>query len=238
MAQHSASREVRSAKSLSDKIADIIADHLKSGERFPTESQLIRDLGVSRSALREVLSGYEAKGIITAQRGSGRFVRMPDLSASLVETWSFVLKADPNLMLDFLEIRSILELNSLSKAMERCTVDQLAQMSRLVESMKQLTEDTQAFARIDCEFHKAMFLTIGNRLLEQLLIAFSDLFRLYHLDEGGYDYKQIAQQHQDILEAFAKQDLASLTELMKEHFADLRYRIAVLHQWDRPKDQQ
>ena len=238
MVQHSARQSALSAKSLSEKLSDIIADHLKSGERFPTENQLIHDLGVSRTALREALSAFEAKGIITAQRGSGRSVRMPDLSASLVETWSFVLKADPNLMLDFLEIRCILELNSLSKAMERCTVDQLAQMSRLVENMNQLTEDTQAFASIDCEFHKAMFLTIGNRLLEQLLSAFSDLFRLYHLDEGGYDYKQIAQQHQDILEAFAKQDLTSLTELMKEHFADLRYRIAVLHHWDRSKDQQ
>lgn len=236
MAQQSAGKDALSAKSLSEKISDIIADHLKSGERFPTESQLMRDLSVSRSALREALSAFEAKGIITAQRGSGRFVRMPDLSATLVDTWSFVLKVDPNLMLDFLEIRCILELNSLSKAMERCTVDQLTKMSRLVESMKQLTEDSKAFARIDCEFHKAMFLTIGNRLLEQLLSAFSDLFRLYHLDEGGYDYKQIAKQHQDILEAFAKQDLASLTELMKEHFADLRYRIAVLHNWDRSKD--
>jgi len=159
MAQQSASKDALSAKSLSEKISDIIADHLKSGERFPTESQLMRDLSVSRSALREALSAFEAKGIITAQRGSGRFVRMPDLSATLVDTWSFVLKVDPNLMLDFLEIRCSLELNSLSKAMERCTVDQLTQMSRLVESMKQLTEDSKAFARIDCEFHKAMFLT-------------------------------------------------------------------------------
>jgi len=214
-------------KNLEDEIKDMIAERLTTGEKIPPEKQLMKEFGVSRTTLREVLSGFEASGLITSQQGSGRYVQMPDLSKPIVDTWSIVLRADTSMLLDLLEIRSILELNSLGKAIERCSVEQLTYMNTMVDTMMKMVDDHEAFRKADYGFHEIMFRSTGNRLLEQLLVAFNDLFIKANLDTSCQDYMKVARQHKNILESFAKQDLQLLTEQMKEHFADVRFKVAV-----------
>jgi DNA-binding LacI/PurR family transcriptional regulator len=46
----------------------------KVGEKLPTEPELVRQLGVSRTSLREGLSGLVTEGILKRRQGSGTFV--------------------------------------------------------------------------------------------------------------------------------------------------------------------
>jgi GntR family transcriptional repressor for pyruvate dehydrogenase complex len=213
-------------KSLKEKIMDIITICLQGGSKFPSEAQLAKKFCVSRTSLREVLSPFEASGIISSQRGSGRYVHMPDISEQIADTWGILLHAKPGLLMEFLEIRSILEINSLEKAISRVDATQLRHLGEQVHIMKQKAARGEAFVIEDSKFHRTLFESTGNILLQQLLTTFWNLFSTSPIKKIHSDLVEVAIQHEKIYEAVIRQDLPLLITLMKEQFADARYRIA------------
>lgn len=68
------------ARRLPDAIAEYLmaaARELAPGSRLPSENQLARQFGVSRSAVREAVSGVESLGLLQIRKGAGMFVRAP-----------------------------------------------------------------------------------------------------------------------------------------------------------------
>lgn len=55
------------------------AGHLPPESRFPSESALCREFGISRMTLNRALNDLVAEGILYARRGSGRFVAEKDI---------------------------------------------------------------------------------------------------------------------------------------------------------------
>ena len=61
---------------VSDKIGDaILGGDFEPGSQLPSEKDLVKMLGVSRSTLRESLRRLEEQGLITRRHGVGTFVR-------------------------------------------------------------------------------------------------------------------------------------------------------------------
>lgn len=50
---------------------------LKIGEKLPTENDLIQDLGVSRTTVREAVTTLKSEGLIESRQGVGVFVISP-----------------------------------------------------------------------------------------------------------------------------------------------------------------
>lgn len=210
---------------LERKISTLVAESLRTGEKLPTERQLVQDLGVSRTALREALSVFESNGMITTQQGSGRYVQMPDISIQIINTWSVVLQAKPAMLLEFLELRVILELNSLPRAVEHANIEQIRNMDKQVQIMLQKGKQGQPFVHEDREFHRTLFESTQNILLEQLLTSFWNLFDHFEMEQHHDNLEAAALQHQDMLQAFMRQDVEHLTTLLKDQFAEVRERI-------------
>lgn len=62
---------------------------LKPCQRLPTEPNLMRSHGVSRSTVRAALAILEDKGIVTRRSGKGTFVAQPQLEQDLSHLTSF-----------------------------------------------------------------------------------------------------------------------------------------------------
>ena len=98
---------------LQDKIKSlIIKQNLKSGDLMPTENELIEQLGVSRSSLREAIKSLEALHILDIRHGVGTFVSESSL-VPMIRGLSFHtqlnLHNDHNQLINILDIREILE---------------------------------------------------------------------------------------------------------------------------------
>jgi DNA-binding FadR family transcriptional regulator len=212
---------------LEEKILDIIVGRLESGEKLPPEKKLAIDLGVSRTALREVLSAFEASGIVVALQGSGRYVQMPDVSNQITDGWNILLRAKPALLLELLEIRKVMELGFLTKAIERLDIKNIQIMRELVEEMKKKAEDGEDFVNEDQEFHRLLFSSTGNILLEQLLKAFWDLYEQSNVPRNHTNLSNAAFTHQQMLEAIIRNNTDQAAVLLKEQFADARYQISM-----------
>ena len=65
----------RLAKEVADAFAKQIRTHvLKPGAKLPTESEIMSEHGVSRTVVREAISGLQAAGFVETRHGIGTFV--------------------------------------------------------------------------------------------------------------------------------------------------------------------
>ena len=76
--------------SLADTLAQrlqrrIAAGKFRTGERLPTESELMRMFGVGRSTVREAVRMLSDRGFLNVRQGAGTFVAAPAASDALVE---------------------------------------------------------------------------------------------------------------------------------------------------------
>ena len=76
--------------SLADTLAQrlqrrIAAGKFRTGERLPTESELMRMFGVGRSTVREAVRMLSDRGFLNVRQGAGSFVAAPAASDALVE---------------------------------------------------------------------------------------------------------------------------------------------------------
>ncbi|WP_122644128.1 FadR/GntR family transcriptional regulator [Luxibacter massiliensis] len=218
---------IKKEKTLKEKVGILIAERMETDQKLPTEKEMMAQFNVSRSSLREVLSIYESNGIIHTVQGSGRYITPPNFSAPLVDTWSILIEAKPALLLNLLDIRCMLEINSLSTAMRYIDIKQLQLLQAEVNAMKEKSAAGKTFASNDREFHRILFSSTKNILLEQLLTAFWDLYSLARVETYHEELPTLAQQHGDILAAFTQEDLEMATSLLKQQFDDARQQIKI-----------
>ena len=62
---------------------------MKPGDKLPTESELVRGFGVSRTVVREAISRMQAAGLVDTQHGVGTFVL-----ATKAESSFYIASAD------------------------------------------------------------------------------------------------------------------------------------------------
>src|SRR4051794_35724970 len=76
------------------QLADQVMRHLRGqiasgkfavGDRLPSEPQLMKQLGVGRTSIREAVRVLAHQGILEVRQGSGTFVRAASSSGNIVE---------------------------------------------------------------------------------------------------------------------------------------------------------
>jgi DNA-binding FadR family transcriptional regulator len=100
---------------------------LKPGDRLPSERELSRRLGVSRSTLREAIRALVVMNILVPRHGDGTYVSSlePEL---LSAPFTFAVDAQPALQKHLLEARRVLEPACARIAATRITDEELAEL--------------------------------------------------------------------------------------------------------------
>ncbi|MDB6001908.1 MAG: GntR family transcriptional regulator, partial [Rhizobacter sp.] len=75
---------------------------LRTGDRLPTEAEIVQAYGVSRTVVREAISKLQASGLVETRHGIGTFVLAPRASS--------VFRLDPSEMATSVDVLAILEL--------------------------------------------------------------------------------------------------------------------------------
>ena len=111
-------------KKFSSQVLDKLMEMIKSSElpansQMPTENELSKLFGVSRSPIREALSVLEASGIIETRQGGRSWINEVSL-ANLMEQVQLEIVSREQ-VLDLLEMRTIIESEVAALAAERHT---------------------------------------------------------------------------------------------------------------------
>ena len=182
----------------------IINGEYKEGDTL-NELKLTKELGVSRTPIREALTQLELEGLVKNIQNKGAVV--VGISQKDIE--------------DIYEIRLRLDCFAAELATGNITGEQLDRLEQAVELQAFYAEkgDTEQVRKYDSEFHNTIYEASGNRPLCAMLKSFHNQIRRARgisLGVTGRSAKSI-EEHRGILEAVKAHDSKLASYLMTEH---------------------
>lgn len=145
---------------------------LKPGDKLPREPDLAQSLGLSRNSLREAVKALSAINILTVRQGDGTYVTSLE-PRLLLETLAFMVDFHvDNTVLDFLEVRRILEPAAAAKCAQLMPTEDVAALRELLDGLgaQPTVED---LVENDLEFHRRIAVGSGNAVLASLIESLS-----------------------------------------------------------------
>lgn len=213
-------------------IADSIRDGLISpGDKLPTESEIMRIQGVSRTVVREAISHMQAAGLVETRHGIGTFVLEPPTPPHLgIDPKTVITMRD---VLAILELRISLETESAYLAASRRTEAQLRALRVALDLFHGATLKGGDTVSADVQFHLQIAQASGNRYFHDILShlgsniiprARLNSTKLLHDDPASY-LERVTREHEDIFNAITRQDPESARAAMRTHLSNSRERL-------------
>lgn len=222
----------RAHQQLSGLILDL---SLQPGDRLPSQDELSRRLGVSRTVVREAVQSLVARGLLESRKGSGLYVRQlgPEM-----------LKGPVNLLARFnlighdaiTEARELLEPKIAELAALHSNDEDIEFLDGTLRQMGARRLTPSEYASIDLSFHNRLARSAGNPLLLAMAISINDvLINLYNRATNLYGTAWICDRarhhHARILVQVKARNAAGARLAMEEHMAFSR---EVLEQIESP----
>ena len=177
------------------------------GDKITPEIPLSKQLGVSRSVVREAIKKFVALNMLTRTQGGGTYVNnltpnvyfndiMPNIS---LETDGF---------LEILEVRQALDPLTVALAMKENSKVLAEELQPIVENMKKFKEVNKEFYDWDMRFHSKIAEHSENELIVRLYEIMSHLIKV-HGRKNAYttlDNSERLEEHEKILKAIEERD--------------------------------
>jgi len=152
--------------------AMIVTGELGPGDRLPKENDLAERLGLSRNSLREAVKALSLIRVLDVRQGDGTYVTSlePNL---LLDAMSFVVDFHrDDTVLEFLEVRRILEPAATAMAAAHMSDDAIMDLRKVLDQLAD-APTIEALVANDLEFHRRIALGSGNTVLCSLLDGLS-----------------------------------------------------------------
>lgn len=206
----------------------IVSGALQPGDRLPKEADLAADLGLSRSSLREAVRALSMVNILDVRRGDGTYVTSLD-PPLLLEALTFIVDFHrDDSVLEFLQVRRILEPAAAAMAAERIGEPEREKLRSLLGTVGPDTKADQ-LVEADLEFHRQVSASSGNSVLCSLLETLSGpttRARVWRgLTQEGAVNRTLAE-HQAILDALASHDPEAARSWATVHIASVEHWLA------------
>jgi GntR family transcriptional repressor for pyruvate dehydrogenase complex len=179
------------------------------GDKITPEISLSKELGVSRSVVREAIKKFVALDILSRTQGGGTYVNnltpniyfndiMPNISLNLTG------------YLEILEVRKALDPLAVSVAMANDCNVLIAELIPIVEKMMEYKESNNEFYEWDMVFHKKIAECTDNELMIRLYDIISQLVRIHgrrNIERGNRANHERLEEHIKILNAIREHDV-------------------------------
>jgi len=201
---------------------------LKSGDRLPTEAELLEQLGVSRTVLREAIGRLETIGLVTVRHGQGMFVGDPDTLAGCLTMLRSAMTISPRDLTRFIEFRTALECYAARRAAELARPEQLASLEALCDLMEKPDQAYEEAIQGDFAFHLKLAEITGNPLLVNIVTVLQQfiLAGMVQTTPKPRDRNVSRRLHRTIVRAVKAHDPEAAEAAMREHMRYTSERIA------------
>ena len=203
--------------------AMILSGELGPGSKLPKESELAGRLGLSRLSLREAIRALSMIRVLDVRQGDGTYVTSLE-PGLLLDALGFIVDFhQDDTVLQFLQVRRILEPAAAAMA---ATVMSEADVAGLREILDELDESptVEALVANDLKFHRRIATGSGNTVLCSLIDLVSGpttRARVWRgLTQGGA-VDRTQEQHRAICDAIAAREPDVARGWATVHIADV-----------------
>ncbi len=197
--------------------------------KLPTERELVRLFGVSRSQLREALIALETLGVIEIRERQGIFLTKYDISEFTVAL-SMLRDLPQNILSQTAEARLAVETQAAVLACSRRTEEDLADLKNCLDHLDYYhshidNESAQAYwnklfhTAIVKSSHNIVLLRIFEGMLNVIEKAINIVRRSIVIEHDTTYATLIAQQHVSIFRAIKDIDPDQCEKIMREHIS-------------------
>ncbi|MBT4268889.1 MAG: GntR family transcriptional regulator [Deltaproteobacteria bacterium] len=200
---------------LKDQIYEIIRDmilrrDINPGEKI-VEDDLSKQIGVSRTPLREALSRLENEGIVKIIPRRGAFVS--ELSKTTI--------------IEVLQIREVLEGLVTRLAAENMTKKILGQLKASLDYIKDTPDEPEhliKFTHADEKFHSILLTASKNQMLQNFMSNINMHLQFIRIRTVVIPNraKKTVNEHYMILDAIEQKNIEKAEELMRQHITSVR----------------
>lgn len=199
-------RHTRKYEKVVDAIRNSIArGELAYGDPLPPERQMIEEMAVSRSSLREAFSVLELLGLIESIPGKGRFVRHPQTFAESTGP----LPLEGAAVLELMEARRILDPAIAGEAARKASPSDMTKIRRVLSTTQYALEERQHRAQSDFDFHMALAEATHNFIFVNVVRMEFNLIMATHEQIYGdlRDKHAFVHEHEALYEAILDHDV-------------------------------
>jgi GntR family transcriptional regulator, transcriptional repressor for pyruvate dehydrogenase complex len=210
---------------VAQQIREHILKDLAPGDTLPSERELVRMLGVSRSSVREAVHSLELTGLLEARQGIGTVVRDSSVD-SLINPVANVLQKAKHIG-ELLDVRKMLEPPVAASAARNISPQQIEEMEKILRLQEEKLQHNEPAIEEDSSFHYAIAVAANNSVVMKLIDVLMDLLRgtrEHTLQVEGRQEKSLAGHHL-ILATLKRGDAAAAEAAMRRHLAEVEYIV-------------
>ncbi len=190
-------------------------------DKLPSELELCRQFGVSRTAIREALRTLSTKGLINVEKGKGIFVKSstPDILSDQMHLY-LQMNIQRNYVLDIVHARQVLEPSIAALAALNHTSEDEDRLNQDIEEFKSCEGPIGALVSLDMKFHLDIANASQNSILPLILAPIHKMMpeiksSVYATNNDARDSALLW--HQKILDGIVRRDPEAAKNTMKEH---------------------
>jgi len=216
------------SKEAADKIKNMIfiEKRFAPGSRLPNEAELMKELRISRTSLREAIKLLIANKILYIKRGTGTFVCDFDQAGENIFDAVYSTKS-MQLIKNSFELRLILEPSMAAQSIDFACAEDIRNLRQAGDSCRSKIEKNENYTEEDKKFHSTIAHISKNRIFEELMpyfyvsIANIDGFKNLSKSEAALAIEQLNKNaivyHAKITDCFEKHDSTGVRIAMEEH---------------------
>lgn len=187
-------------------VAERLREEIQHGALAPgtrlRQNEVARRFGVSTTPVREAFAQLQAEGLVRIDPHRGAVVFHPTTED----------------LLEFYEIREVLESLAVAHAIPRLTPNVVKDLTALIDRMRR-TDDARRWLRLNDEFHLRLYACAGRPRLSSLIANLRDGSTPYiHMYVASRPPSERAnEEHQDVLDACVRGDEEAAQRAILNH---------------------
>lgn len=192
----------------------------KPGDQLPSERDMVEQLKVGRSTVREALQILSTLNVVQIVPGQGSFIKAvgaddlfrPDLISLLINDAA---------ILDLIEAREIIEPQTIRLTCLRIRDDEIEAIEALLDHHEATLDAGGDVAGDAMTFHIMLAEASGNAVALAFIRSLLDLLQAHRWRENPHEFKQRElREHREILRLVRERDGQAAAEYLVRHIVD------------------
>lgn len=215
-------------------VTDQVMKHIKEkivigkwplGSKIPSENDLCRELGYSRTSVRSAIQKYNVLGVLETKKGSGTFVRSVDLFKPKQDLYLDMFgnqkkKADLESFNKLRQARSLIEPQIVYKVAQTASPELIAKLEQINQEQFEAIGNQKRFIEKDVEFHLTIAAALENEIVNGIMRQIFSMPELLIFGNDEFGYSGGGYFHMLITDAIRNHNAERARDLMLEHQAE------------------
>ena len=220
--RHDLSRNTLTEQSIQHMMRWLKDGTFGPGSKLPSQNELVEELGVSRTGVREALQVLAALNLIEIYPGLGCFVRKVS-PEDIINADVLAILLEKEAILQVIESRKILEVGTAALAAAQATEHDFWLMEDALNAIECAIRRSASVAYIAPKFHIAVAKATHNAVLAKLVVSFNglmskagELVEASAADLAAFKNHELAS-HRHLYEVIRSGNPANAREAMASH---------------------